>query len=70
MIFCLHRITESAGVEGVGVVATMVAEAGAAARDERIRAGEEISVDELVADRDRLAAMILRAGGLLAVGKE
>ena len=37
---------------------------------ERIRADEEISVDELVADRDRLAAMILRAGGLLAFGKE
>jgi len=37
---------------------------------ERIRAGEPISVDELVADRDPLAATILRAGGLLAFAKE
>jgi len=37
---------------------------------ERIRAGEEIPVDELVAGRDPLAAAILRAGGLLAYGQE
>lgn len=36
---------------------------------ERIRAGEEISVDELVADRDPLAAAILREGGLLTYGQ-
>jgi 3-isopropylmalate/(R)-2-methylmalate dehydratase large subunit len=35
---------------------------------ERIRAGEEISVDELVEGRDPLAQAILRAGGLLAYG--
>lgn len=37
---------------------------------ERIRGGEHISVDELVADRDPLAATILRAGGLLPFAKE
>lgn len=36
----------------------------------RIRAGEDISVDELVAGRDPLAAAILRAGGLLAYGQQ
>lgn len=36
---------------------------------DRIRAGEAITVDELVAGRDRLAADILRAGGLLAYGQ-
>ena len=36
---------------------------------ERIRAGEAITVDELVAGRDALAADILRAGGLLAFGQ-
>ncbi len=36
---------------------------------ERIRAGEDIPVEELVADRDHLAASILRAGGLLAYGQ-
>lgn len=35
----------------------------------RIRAGEAIPIDELVAGRDRLAADILRAGGLLAYGQ-
>lgn len=37
---------------------------------ERIRAGEDIAVDELVAGRDPLAQDILRAGGLLAYGQE
>lgn len=37
---------------------------------ERIRAGEDISVEELVTDRDPLAQDILRAGGLLAYGQE
>lgn len=37
---------------------------------ERIRAGEDISVEELVAGRDPLAQDILRAGGLLAYGQE
>ncbi|MHA6344422.1 aconitase family protein [Roseivivax sp. CAU 1761] len=36
----------------------------------RIRAGEEISLDELVADRDPLAQAVLRAGGLLAYGQD
>ncbi|WP_185968571.1 aconitase family protein [Paracoccus sp. M683] len=35
---------------------------------DRIRAGEDIPVDELVAGRDPLAQAILRAGGLLAYG--
>jgi 3-isopropylmalate/(R)-2-methylmalate dehydratase large subunit len=35
---------------------------------ERIRAGEPIGVDELVASRDTLAAQVLRAGGLLRHG--
>lgn len=35
---------------------------------ERIAQGEEISIDELVASRDRLAASILRGGGLLQYG--
>ncbi|MDO5631607.1 MAG: aconitase family protein [Paracoccus sp. (in: a-proteobacteria)] len=35
---------------------------------DRIRAGERISIDELVAERDPLAQAILRAGGLLAYG--
>lgn len=37
---------------------------------ERIRAGEDISVDELVEGRDALAQAILRAGGLLAYGQD
>lgn len=37
---------------------------------ERIRGGEHISVDEIVADRDPLAATILRAGGLLPFAKQ
>ncbi len=37
---------------------------------ERIRAGEDISVDELVADRDPLAQAIIREGGLLAYGEK
>ncbi len=37
---------------------------------DRIRAGEAIDLDELVAGRDALAAAIVRAGGLLAYGKE
>ena len=36
---------------------------------ERIEAGEEIAVEELVAGRDALAAAILRGGGLLAFGQ-
>ena len=36
---------------------------------ERLQAGDVISVDELVGGRDRLAAAILRAGGLLQYGK-
>jgi 3-isopropylmalate/(R)-2-methylmalate dehydratase large subunit len=36
---------------------------------ERIRRGEPVTIDELVAPRDALAAAILRAGGLLAYGK-
>lgn len=36
---------------------------------ERIQAGEAISIDELVAGRDALAAAILRAGGLLRFGQ-
>ncbi len=36
---------------------------------DRIRAGEDIPIEELVADRDSLAADILRAGGLLAYGQ-
>ena len=35
----------------------------------RIRAGEAIPIDELVAGRDALAAAILRSGGLLAFGQ-
>lgn len=35
---------------------------------ERIRRGEAISIDELVASRDALAAAILRSGGLLRYG--
>ncbi|WP_157264104.1 aconitase family protein [Azohydromonas aeria] len=35
----------------------------------RIQAGEAISIDELVAGRDALAAAILRAGGLLRFGQ-
>lgn len=37
---------------------------------ERIRADEDISIDELVDGRDSLAQGILRAGGLLAYGQE
>lgn len=37
---------------------------------DRIRAGEDIPVDELVVGRDPLAQNILRAGGLLAYGQE
>lgn len=37
---------------------------------DRIRAGEDISIDELVSGRDKLAQAILRAGGLLAYGQE
>lgn len=37
---------------------------------DRIRADEDISVDELVAGRDSLAQDILRAGGLLAYGQD
>src|SRR5690606_7747272 len=36
---------------------------------ERLRRGEAIAVDELVAGRDALAAAIVRAGGLLAFGQ-
>ena len=36
---------------------------------DRIRAGEDIPIEELVSDRDSLAADILRAGGLLAYGQ-
>lgn len=36
---------------------------------DRIRAGEDIGIDELVAGRDPLAQAILRAGGLLAYGE-
>jgi 3-isopropylmalate/(R)-2-methylmalate dehydratase large subunit len=36
---------------------------------DRIRAGEEITIDELVAGRDPLAQAIIRAGGLLAYGE-
>jgi 3-isopropylmalate/(R)-2-methylmalate dehydratase large subunit len=35
---------------------------------ERLQAGEAIALDELLADRDPLAAAIVRAGGLLAYG--
>lgn len=37
---------------------------------ERIRAGEDIAQEELVAGRDTLAQAILRAGGLLAYGQD
>ncbi|VTU15526.1 2,3-dimethylmalate dehydratase large subunit [Variovorax sp. SRS16] len=37
---------------------------------DRIRAGEAIAVDELVAGRDALAAAILKAGGLLRFGQQ
>ena len=37
---------------------------------DRIRAGSDISIDELVNGRDTLAQAILRAGGLLAYGQE
>ncbi|OZI52012.1 aconitase family protein [Bordetella genomosp. 5] len=36
---------------------------------ERLQRGETVTVDELVAGRDALAASILRAGGLLAFGE-
>jgi 3-isopropylmalate/(R)-2-methylmalate dehydratase large subunit len=36
---------------------------------ERLRRGESITVDEIVAGRDGLAAAIVRAGGLLAFGQ-
>ncbi len=36
---------------------------------ERLASGERIGVDEIVADRDTLAAEIVRAGGLLAFGQ-
>ena len=36
---------------------------------DRLRAGEDIPVDDLVAGRDALAAAILKAGGLLAYGQ-
>ncbi|NML19077.1 aconitase family protein [Azohydromonas caseinilytica] len=36
----------------------------------RLQAGEAISIDELVAGRDALAAAILRAGGLLRFGQQ
>ena len=35
---------------------------------ERLQRGESLTLDELLADRDRQAAAILRAGGLLAYG--
>jgi 3-isopropylmalate/(R)-2-methylmalate dehydratase large subunit len=37
---------------------------------DRIACGEPISIDELVADRDALAAAILKAGGLLHFGQQ
>jgi 3-isopropylmalate/(R)-2-methylmalate dehydratase large subunit len=37
---------------------------------ERIRSGEEIDIDELVGNRDRIAAAVLRSGGLLRYGRE
>ena len=37
---------------------------------ERIRRGDPVHVEELVAGRDRLAAAILRSGGLLKYGAE
>ena len=37
---------------------------------ERIRRGEEIDVEELVGDRDSIAAAVLRSGGLLRYGRE
>ena len=37
---------------------------------DRIRAGEAIPIDDLVAGREPLAAKILRAGGLLGFGRE
>ena len=37
---------------------------------ERIRRGEEIDVEELVGDRDGIAATVLRSGGLLRYGRE
>lgn len=37
---------------------------------DRIRAGEDIPIDDLTKDRDALAQSILRAGGLLAYGQE
>ena len=36
---------------------------------ERLQRGERITVDDIVADRDTLAAAIVRAGGLLAFGQ-
>ena len=36
---------------------------------DRVRAGEAITVEELVTGRDALAASVLRAGGLLAYGR-
>lgn len=37
---------------------------------DRIRSGEEISIEELLRGRDPIASAILRAGGLLAYGSE
>lgn len=37
---------------------------------DRIQRGENISVDDLVADRDAIAAAVLRAGGLLRYGQK
>lgn len=37
---------------------------------DRIQRGEEISIDELVADRDAIAAAVLRVGGLLQYGQK
>ena len=36
----------------------------------RLRAGEDISIDEIVAGRDPLAQAVVRAGGLLSYGQE
>src|SRR5262245_66395307 len=36
---------------------------------ERIRCGEAIELDELLADRDALTAAIVRSGGLIAYGR-
>lgn len=37
---------------------------------ERLQRGERITVDDIVADRDQLAAAIVREGGLLAFGQQ